>query len=83
MTAKAGTEVIVGALPNCDFCGMKAAYDAKTVMGPWANLCEKDFQAVGIGLGVGKGQRLVLKSDKPFTCPVCDLPSKDPNGHGH
>lgn len=45
--------------PTCDYCGQsKAHYDAKTKHGPWAYLCEECFQKIGIGLGLGKGQKL-------------------------
>lgn len=56
------TEVKMSVLPKCDVNNShgNAAYDAKTVWGPWANLCVKCFQDFGIGLGTGKGQRLVL-----------------------
>jgi hypothetical protein len=59
------TSVTVRVLPKCDVCqqnGMTvdAAYDAKTVFGPWANLCAKDFMSYGVGLGTGLGQKLVL-----------------------
>ncbi|MBT0774168.1 hypothetical protein KIH74_34805 [Kineosporia sp. J2-2] len=37
-----------------------AQYDAKTRQGPWANLCPDCFAEHGIGLGTGKGQRLVV-----------------------
>ncbi len=37
--------------------GIVAHYDAKTKMGPWANMCEACFQEVGIGLGTGLGQK--------------------------
>jgi hypothetical protein len=54
----------VATLPACDLCpegtGALAAYDARTVMGPWANLCEGHFQHYGVGLGTGRGQRLVI-----------------------
>ena len=53
------TKVIT--LPTCDICGATAMYDAKTVMGPWANLCSEDFDNYTDGqLGLGKGQRLVV-----------------------
>jgi len=45
--------------PDCDFCNKKARYDGKTKMGPWANMCEDCFKKFGIGLGMGKGQKLV------------------------
>jgi hypothetical protein len=48
-------------LPQCDFCGSKAEYDGKTGFGPWASMCKTHFSMLGIGLGTGKGQKLVLK----------------------
>ena len=58
------TTVEVASLPACDLCPVDsaalAAYDARTVMGPWANLCEGHFTHYGVGLGTGMGQRLVL-----------------------
>lgn len=60
---KNGTEVYVTALPPCDLCtdGTLARYDAKTVQGPWGNLCALHFETYGIGLGVGKGQELKVR----------------------
>jgi len=55
------TEVEVITLPKCDFCGHNAGYDGKTKMGPWANMCPNCFTDYGVGLGTGKGQRLILK----------------------
>lgn len=60
------SEVKVSILPKCDICWsqgkMKSAkYDAKTIMGPWANLCTPCFKQYGVGLGTGRGQKLVLK----------------------
>lgn len=59
-------EVKVSKLPPCDICTAngdpvptRAAYDGKTTMGPWANMCTIHFQQLGTGLGTGKGQRLV------------------------
>lgn len=64
------TEVKVARLPECDICrykkdkpGVQAVYDGKTRMGAWANMCEEDFQMYGVGLGTGRGQRLVLSSE--------------------
>lgn len=53
------TEARVASLPNCDICGEQAHYDAKTRQGPWGYLCEAHFAELGVGLGLGKGQRLV------------------------
>ena len=49
---------------NCDFCAQEArtepaAYDGKTIYGPWANMCTSHFEAYGIGLGTGRGQLLL------------------------
>lgn len=67
----ASEEVEVASLPTCDIHkfekgqdGVEAKYDGKTVMGPWANMCEECFQQYGSGLGTGRGQRLVVKSAK-------------------
>lgn len=59
--------VAVASLPNCDLCELigvtsQAKYDGKTRGGPWANMCAACFQANGVGLGTGMGQRLVLAS---------------------
>lgn len=26
-------------MAKCNFCGAKASFDGKTIMGPWANMC--------------------------------------------
>ena len=54
-----GTEVYVQELPKCDFCAKPAFYDGATRMGPWAHMCEEHFKMHGIGLGTGKGQKLI------------------------
>jgi hypothetical protein len=60
---RAGEETVVSERPPCDICGQEAQYDAKTVQGAWANLCQAHFDQMGIGLGTGKGQRLVTEAD--------------------
>lgn len=52
----------LAALPQCDFgCGETARYDAATLMGPWAYMCQSCFELNSTGqLGLGKGQRLEL-----------------------
>lgn len=57
-------------LPDCDFCKMEgrkepAEYDGKTKQGPWANMCQEHFDRHGVGLGTGKGQKLVLPTKQP------------------
>lgn len=57
------TEVKVDELPQCDYCHITktpARYDAKSKSGPWAYMCGTHYNEYGIGLGTGKGQRLVL-----------------------
>ena len=62
------TEAEVLELPNCEFCAdgkTPATYDGKTTFaGKWAYMCEVHFQQFGVGLGLGKGQRLVVKAQK-------------------
>ena len=56
--------------PRGDFCSdggdpkakVEALYDAKTVMGPWAYMCQAHYLQYGDGLGLGMGQRLILKT---------------------
>jgi len=63
-------EAIVSSLPYCDICKIddkftKANYDAKTnLIGQWAYLCEEHYQKYGIGLGEGKGQRLIVEEEQ-------------------
>lgn len=56
--------------PYCDFCSsytytepVSAQYDGKTTDGPWALMCESHFEAHGIGLGTGKGQRITYEKE--------------------
>jgi len=64
--------VIVPKLPKCDFCkedptkddaynDVDAEYDGATVMGPWAYMCGAHYSKYGMGLGLGVGQRLIVK----------------------
>lgn len=67
------TTVIVDTLPRCDFRNIveqlsacshdgEAHYDGKMrEVGSWAYMCEHHFAVFGIGLGLGRGQRLILK----------------------
>ncbi len=57
--------VVVDKIPQCDFCDEPGVYDAKTPSGPWANLCEADFKRLGCGLGLGRGQKRILRSELP------------------
>ena len=56
-----GTEVKVEELPQCDFCTGDAHYDARTNVGPWAFMCDEHFATYGVGLGTGKGQKLIVR----------------------
>jgi hypothetical protein len=68
--------VTVSVLPDCAFCSgaaigiapnaytihVPARYDGATRgYGPWAYMCRRHFKSAGVGLGVGRGQRLVLE----------------------
>jgi len=62
------TQVTVSELPPCDFCREQgitspAHYDGKTALGPWAYMCNAHYTVYGIGLGTGKGQRLIVKDE--------------------
>lgn len=56
-------ETLVTTKPDCDFCGAEASFDGKTILGPWAYMCDAHWKSHGLGqLGTGRGQRLVLKA---------------------
>lgn len=62
-----GTTTTVQVLPECDICRyvknvtkVTAHYDGKTTLGPWANMCDECFEEYGVGLGTGRGQKLIL-----------------------
>jgi hypothetical protein len=38
----------------------KATYDGRTIFGHWAYMCDRHFVALGVGLGEGKGQKIVV-----------------------
>lgn len=59
----AHTAVEVTSLPKCDMCDKPAYADGKTQFGPWGNMCKTHFAMFGVGLGLGKGQRFVLKKE--------------------
>jgi hypothetical protein len=46
---------------NCDMCVNSqkiAKYDGRTRMGTWAYMCDPCFCNYGVGLGLGKGQKI-------------------------
>jgi hypothetical protein len=59
----------VDRIPNCYFCLneeskiVPAEFDGKTKLRHWAFMCKEHFDKLGVGLGTGKGQRLVLMGD--------------------
>jgi len=55
-------QVKVTRLPDCDFCGKKASYDARTTQSSWAYMCREHFLKwrMYADLGTGKGQELIL-----------------------
>ena len=56
------TEVYVTRLPKCDHHpDEEAKYDCATVYGYWMYACERCYRDIGRGLGLGKGQRLILR----------------------
>ena len=58
------TLVVVDKIPNCDICLCPPAYaDGATKAGPWANMCWGCHDVYGVGLGIGLGQALQLRSD--------------------
>ena len=57
---------LVDILPKCSLCALvkknvDAEFNAKMKSGSWAFMCQCHFEAFGDGLGLGKGQRLVLR----------------------
>ncbi len=61
-----GTTTYVVERPNCEIhrhsrsVEIPAGYDAALRQGGWAYVCDGCFTAYGIGLGLGRGQRLIV-----------------------
>lgn len=57
-------EAHVEDIPNCNYPHspaegkVPAVYDARSKSGPWAYMCQAHFDRYGVGLGMGKGQKL-------------------------
>jgi len=69
LITKAHTEVKVSKLPKCGFCkrygkDAEAIYDGKTIFDAWGYMCQDHFDLYGIGLGLGKGQRLIVEKEE-------------------
>lgn len=59
----------VASFPMCDICtdqgiSNPAQYDGKTIYGYWANMCGKHHKAIGLGVGLGIGQKFVIHAEK-------------------
>ena len=60
-------EAVVSQIPACDFADLNhrddpdraATVDGLTTAGPWAYMCDGCHERHGVGLGAGRGQRLV------------------------
>ncbi len=46
--------------PKCDLCDSQAFYDGLTIHGKWGYMCKEHFTRIGVGLGLGKGQEIVV-----------------------
>jgi len=58
----------VSAYPLCDLCPphqpKEARFDGKTKFnGSWGYMCKQHFKDFGVGLGLGKGQELLLTKE--------------------
>ena len=66
---------LVDELPDCDMCKMEgkdpepAEYDA-SVSGRWGYLCQKHFDELGCSLGLGMGQKLVVRGSVKHSAEI-------------
>jgi hypothetical protein len=65
-----GHAVVIDARPMCDLCadGTRAIYDAASRQGPWGYMCQRHYDQFGVGLGTGRGQRLVVEGECAQLC---------------
>jgi hypothetical protein len=84
------TSVSVARIPDCDIHkhlkgikGVPAKYDGRTKSGHWANMCQECYQEYGVGLGLGKGQELVLDDGSDTESDNDDVCCADWPGCGH
>jgi len=63
---------IVDKLPDCDIpeCDEPAEYDARIPGSSWANLCQKHFDDFRCSLGLGMGQKLVVRGSAKHPAEV-------------
>ena len=68
MTGAPGESTVVYKYPSCDIhiylhqqSGVEAHYDGKTVGGTWAYMCDDCLKQHGVGLGLGRGQQLIVR----------------------
>lgn len=57
----------------CDFCKKPARYDAKSLMGPWAFMCEEHFERLAMKV---QGTFSLLEPVE-VTCKVCSSCGKE------
>lgn len=55
---------------KCDFCDEAATYDAKTLMGPWAYMCDKHYEQYGSRIP-GMFSKLVASFVPSKVCVIC------------
>jgi len=53
---------------KCDFCDRPAVYDGKTIMGPWAYMCQDHFSTYGVNVA---GMYSVIAQNTTSTTKVC------------
>jgi hypothetical protein len=67
------SETYVRSYPDCDICKYEqnrtteAHYDGRTTSGQWGFMCEVHFASRGLGLGTGRGQRLIVGEEPEMT----------------
>jgi hypothetical protein len=44
----------------------EATYDAATIYGPWAYMCDPCSAQFGVGLGTGRGQRIIYTREGTY-----------------
>lgn len=66
------SEINKDELECCDICKVRklmiiATVDGKTKLGPWVYMCEDCFREFGVGIGLGRGQRLIYNKNLGVT----------------